>query len=266
MIGRKLPEILMFHHVEPKPLEPPARHPASYLSPEQFARVLDQLVERGYRGLSLAQALELQQRRLLPARAVILTFDDGCRCFADFAAPALAARGFSATLYVVSGALGATNHWDRQDGERREDLLDATALRRLAEAGFEIGCHGRNHRDLTALDAAGVTVLGAETAGAKAELELALGRPVSTFCYPYGCCDGAARQAVASAGFAAAVGIVDHGVAARGDLWALPRWPLGPAESHFEVGLKVTGWYRLWRRLPRLGLLSLLRRWSGGNR
>ena len=245
----------MLHHVEPLPLEPPARHPDSYLSPAEFAGYLDRLVARGYRGVSLAEALARcgEDRR----RTVVLTFDDGCRCFADHAAPALAARGFSATLFAVSGALGGTNQWDRAAGERREDLLDAAALRGLAEAGFEIGCHGRDHRDLTTLDAA---ALDAETAGAKADLEKALDRPVTTFCYPYGHSDEASRRAVRESGFAAAVGIVDHGIAARGDLWALPRWPLGPGESPFELGLKVSGRYRWWRRLPRLGVLSSLRR------
>lgn len=254
------PEILMFHHVEPGPLVPPAQHPNSYLTSEQFAAVLDLLVSRGFVGLSLAGALELATRRALPRRSVVLTFDDGCRCFADHAAPALAARGFSATLYAVTGALGGSNEWDRAAGERTESLLAAAELRDLAARGFEIGCHGRDHRDLTALDDG---QLEAETAGAKADLEAVLERPVTTFCYPYGRCDARARRAVRQAGFAAAVGIADHGVAAHGQRWALSRWSVGPGESAFELGLKITGRYRWWRRLPRLGLLARLRRGQG---
>ena len=252
------PAVLMLHHVEPLPLDPPPLHPNSYLDRTDFAALLDDLASRRWRTVTLAAAAERARTgRRLPRRTVVLTFDDGCRCFRDHALPELAARGMTATLFVVSGALGGTNRWDEEKGERREELLDAAGLRELSAAGIEIGSHGRNHRDLSICSEA---ELHEEIAGSKADLEAVLGTPVRTFCYPYGRLNARAASAVRAAGYLAAVSIHRHPGARQGDLWALPRMIVNPGESHFERRLKAGGLYPLWSRLPRLGLLSALRR------
>jgi len=243
--------ILMFHHVEPAGaagLRPPPLHPNSYLSRREFAGVLDALARRGARTVTLAQAVGGR----VPRRAVVLTFDDGCRCFRDHALPELTARGMTATLFAVAGELGGTNRWDHEAGERREELLDARALRQLAAQGIEIGAHGRHHRDLTACSD---SELEEEVAGARRDLEAALGVRVQTFCYPYGRLDLRAEAVVQQAGYLAAVGISGRPRA----LFALPRQIVNPGDSRFELLLKATGAYPFWRRLPRLGVLRALR-------
>jgi peptidoglycan/xylan/chitin deacetylase (PgdA/CDA1 family) len=249
--------VLMLHHVEPLPLDPPALHPNSYLDREDFAALLDDLTARGWQTVSLAEAAERAQAgRRMPRKTVVLTFDDGCRCFRDHALPELAARGMTATLFVVSGALGGTNYWDEAAGERRENLLAADALRELISKGIEIGSHSRHHRDLSTADDA---ELQEEIAGSKADLEAALRTPVRTFCYPYGRLNERAAAAARSAGYLAAVSIHRHPGARAGDLWAWPRMIVNPGESRFERRLKAGGLYPLWSRLPRLGLLRAFR-------
>ena len=111
--------VLMLHHVEPAPLAPPARYPDSYLTPEDFAGFLDLLAAGGYRTWTLAEAARrVREGGRLPRRSVVLTFDDGCRCFAAHALPALARRGMTATVFAVSKELGGGNAWDRGAGER----------------------------------------------------------------------------------------------------------------------------------------------------
>lgn len=252
------PAVLMLHHVEPLPLTPPALHANSYLDRTDFAALLDDLARRGWRTATLAAAAG----RRLPRKTVVLTFDDGCRCFRDHALPELQARGMTATLFAVSGELGGTNRWDQNQwdqpaGERREDFLDAEGLRGLAGAGIEIGSHSRHHRDLSVC---GDAELRDEIAGSKADLEAVLGAPVLTFCYPYGRLNERAAAAARAAGYLAAVSIHRHPGARRGDLWALPRMIVNPGESRFERRLKIGGLYPLWSRLPRLGLLGALRK------
>jgi peptidoglycan/xylan/chitin deacetylase (PgdA/CDA1 family) len=266
MTGWRVP-VLMFHHVEAAPaadLAPPPLHPDSYLSRPKLAAVLDTLAYHGHRTMTLAEAAARSRAgRRLPRRTVVLTFDDGCRCFRDQAMPELAARGMTATLFAVSGELGGSNRWDRppdRPGERREELLDAAALRGLIAAGVEVGSHGRRHLDLTACDDA---TLAGEIAGSREDLAAAIGSPVATFCYPFGRLDARVRAAAAAAGYAAAAAI--HGVsgARAGDLFALPRLPVNPRDGRFELLLKASGAYRWWSRLPRLGLLRALRHDGG---
>jgi len=245
------PVILMYHHVHPESGTRGALHRASYLDPAELSAHLDWLSDHGFSTLTLAEALAAPRRH---RRSVVLTFDDGCICFRDVVAPALLERSQRATVFAVSGELGGTNRWDDAAGERRETLLGTDDLKRLAELGMEIGCHGRSHADLTR-----IADLSAEVAGAKADLELALEHEVFTFCYPYGAVDARARRAVEEAGFAGAVSIFGHPGASTGDRFALARMIIRPGESTFELALKVRGLYPLWSRLPHLGLLRSLR-------
>jgi peptidoglycan/xylan/chitin deacetylase (PgdA/CDA1 family) len=257
--------VLMLHHVEadPRQLEPPPVHRDSYVSRTELAALLDLLAERGYRTWTLAAAAaRAKSGGRLPRKSVVITFDDGCRCFRDHAWPELAARGMSATLFAVSAALGGTNSWDREGegagpAERREELLPAAALRDLAAAGVEIGSHGRRHRDLTRATGA---ELADEVTGSRDELAAAVGQPVRTFCYPYGGSSPEARTAVRGAGYLAAAAIAGAEGAAGGDLHALPRLPIRPGESRLELLLKISRLYGTWSRFPRLGLLRALRR------
>jgi peptidoglycan/xylan/chitin deacetylase (PgdA/CDA1 family) len=250
--------VLMFHHVEPGPLQPPTRYPDSYVTPQAFDRHLALLAGWGFRFATLAAAAESWHAgRRLPRKTVVLTFDDACRCFAEHAVPLLAARGAAATVFAVSGLLGGTNAWDAAAGERREELMDAAALAAVAAAGCEVGSHGRSHADLSLLDG---DALEAEVAGSKRDLETALGRSVTTLAWPYGRTSAAAREAARRAGYAAAVAICDHAGAVAGDPWGVPRQPVRPGESAFELWLKARGFYPAWSRLPRLGFLAGLRR------
>lgn len=186
--------ILMYHQVAP-------HRPGSALNkwrvtPERFAEHLAILARRGYRGIALRDLLETPAS---PERRAVLTFDDGFAALVPNALPLLARHGFGATVFVVAGKLGGTNDWD---GERPGDaLLDAAGLRTLAEAGIEIGSHGTRHRALAGADDA---TLEEEAAGSRRLLEEAVGRPVVTFCYPYGSFDARAAAAVRAAGYRAA--------------------------------------------------------------
>ncbi len=265
------PPVLMLHHVEPMPLVPPPVHANSYLSRLEFAAFLDQLAAGGWQTVTLAEACLGPS---LPRRAVVLTFDDGCSCFAEHAWPELLARGMTATLFALAGAVdgalagesGGTNLWDRQNPqsmEREERLLDGPELAALARAGVEIGCHGGVHRDLVTCTDEELTE---EVATAHDTLAAAVGAPVTTFCYPYGRLDPRARAAVARAGYLAAVSIHGAPYAKTADRLALPRLILNPGESPFERRLKVSGLYPLWSRLPRVGVLRALRALRSGIR
>jgi peptidoglycan/xylan/chitin deacetylase (PgdA/CDA1 family) len=251
--------VLMYHHVEPQPLQPPPVHGDSYVTPRQLRSHLDLLARRRFQPLTLAEAARrLHTGEPLPPRPVVLTFDDACTCFVAHALPVLSRHGVTATVFAVSGEVGGRNRWDADSGERSERLLDADGLRRAATAGMEVGCHGASHADLSRLD--DHAALAAETGGARRDLEALLGRPVETFCYPYGRASAAAREAVRHAGFLAAVAIHGHPGARRGDPWGVPRQPVRPGESGFEIWLKARGLYAAWSKLPRLGLLAALRR------
>jgi peptidoglycan/xylan/chitin deacetylase (PgdA/CDA1 family) len=222
--------ILMYHQVGPHRTGSPLNR--WRVPPADFARQMDHLAALGLRGVALRDLLD---RPDAPEKRVVLTFDDGYDAIRTAALPLLLARGFSATVFAVSGRLGGTNDWD---GERPgEALLSADSVRDLHAAGLEIGSHGATHRALTSL-ADGE--LAAETAGSRAALEELLDAPVVSFCYPYGACDARAAEAVRHAGYRAAT-VIRGGIAnGLSDPLRLPRVAVRGTGTFLDFRLALT--------------------------
>ena len=154
------------------------------VSPAAFRAHMRALRDQGFSALALGRLLDAWEgRATLPARPVVLTFDDAFRNFAESARPVLESYGFGATVFAVAGRCGATNEWPGQRADvPRLPLLSAAELRELAAAGFEIGSHGLTHAALDGLSAADAE---REVASSKRALEDAVGRAVGVLAYPY---------------------------------------------------------------------------------
>lgn len=96
------------------------------------------LRENGYRVIPLDDLFEfLQFRSQIPARSVVITFDDGWRSVYDIAWPILKKYGYPATLFVYT---------DLIVGSR--EMLSWEQVRELSRNGFDIQCHSKTHRHL----------------------------------------------------------------------------------------------------------------------
>jgi peptidoglycan/xylan/chitin deacetylase (PgdA/CDA1 family) len=121
--------ILMYHRVLPRErAEDLAVEPGMFVTPETFARQLEWLGEQ-FRVLPLGEIAErIFAGAALPPRACAISFDDGWRDNAEFAAPALAARGLPATIFLVTrrvGTLGA--FWPDELARRLAQLPECEA-------------------------------------------------------------------------------------------------------------------------------------------
>ena len=96
------------------------------------------LRENGYRVIPLDDLFEfLQFRRQIPARSVVITFDDGWRSVHDVAWPILKKYGYPATLFVYT---------DLIVGSR--ETLSWEQVREMSREGLDIQCHSKTHRYL----------------------------------------------------------------------------------------------------------------------
>lgn len=209
------------------------RLPKLRVSPKDFARQLDALLDQGYTTLTLGQAALGRPK----GRSVVITFDDGYMDFYHTAWPLLRERGMTATVFVVTGQLDGINLWDRDKGEAPEQLLTRQQVRELAADGVEFGGHSHSHADLTSLEG---RALKLEIIGCQKVLSDLLGRPARTFSYPYGLHNSRVRRAVAAAGFTTAVtirpGMLDNG----SDLLAVPRIIVKRSDDRLDFALKLT--------------------------
>jgi len=234
------PVVLMYHSVAAGDLDPFR----ITVSPQRFARQMRLLHRLGIRGASVRELLDGIGSAGRGPR-VGLTFDDGYQDFLTGALPVLTRYGFTATVFVVAGALGGDNHWDQPAGPRKP-LLTARQVRAVTEAGMEIGSHGLRHTRLPSLPG---PQLRREVEHSRQLLAQLTGREVTGFCYPYG--EAGAREvaAVRAAGYGYGCG---SGLCTRlTSRHALPRIYVGDRDGPVRLAAK---WARdrlgCYRRYP----------------
>ncbi len=131
--------ILMYHYIEPWPARANAIRKNLTVRPNDFAAQMAYLHERGYTALSpydLMDALALG--KVLPERAVVLTFDDGYRSLMDYAVPEMNRYGFAGTVFVV------TELMDREF----DAYLTWSQAEALYTQGWKIEPHTKTHDEL----------------------------------------------------------------------------------------------------------------------
>jgi len=209
--------VLMYHHVGSAPVGAQGWVRDLYVPTARFAHDLGRLREHGCCVMTMTQALWLIAEDRLPARAVVLTFDDGYLDNYTLAAPLLRQYSVAGTFSVVVSKIGDGKHMTRAQ------------LGELAAAGHEIGCHSLTHPDLRRVND---ERLEREVAGAKGDLEAALGRPVLTYCYPDGKYDARTVRAVEAAGYRAALATgLPAGHFDTGQPFAIGRYRVTPRKQ-----------------------------------
>jgi peptidoglycan/xylan/chitin deacetylase (PgdA/CDA1 family) len=187
------------------------------------------LKRRELRGVSVRELLRAVGTERVKG-LVGLTFDDGYDNFLYDALPILEKYGFSATVFVVSGMLGAENTWD--DGPRMR-LLGAEGIREAAKRGMEIGSHGMRHIRLSGLR---TEQLEKEVVESRRVLGEILDEAVEGFCYPYGSVDGTAIQSARRAGYAYACATW---MRVESSIYDLPRPPVWEIDGPLMLRAKL---------------------------
>jgi peptidoglycan/xylan/chitin deacetylase (PgdA/CDA1 family) len=113
-----------------------------------------------------------------------------------------------------------------------ENFLDWNEVRALAARGVTIGAHADRHWPMHAGQSH--AWLAQQAAGAKARIEAEVG-PCRFFAYPFGNTRDVgptAWKAVRDAGFSHGFTTLSGSLAAGANPWLLPRYGLGPRDSH----------------------------------
>ncbi|PWF23113.1 polysaccharide deacetylase family protein [Corticimicrobacter populi] len=118
--------VLMYHHISP------ATNGLA-TSPANFASQMRWLARHGWQTLSCAQLQSfLQEGVSVPAKSVLLTFDDGYLDNWQYAHPVLKEHGFSAAMFLVTGWVG---HGPVRPSATYEQIMTNQL------DGFESWCH-----------------------------------------------------------------------------------------------------------------------------
>jgi peptidoglycan/xylan/chitin deacetylase (PgdA/CDA1 family) len=218
--------ILMYHYVRTPPsiISDLLGYKLS-VSPADFTAQMDWLAAHGYNPVDFNDVRAyLAGTEPLPAKPVVITLDDGYADLYTTAFPILAARGFKAVAYIVSGFVGHSRY------------VTAPQVVQMDQNGIQIASHTVDHADLSRSSMGSVMW---ELSDSKRSLETLVGHPVLDFAYPSGKFNAQVVAAVQRAGYDTAVTTmfsIDHSVADR-YLWTRVRVGGGESLAEFASSL-----------------------------
>jgi peptidoglycan/xylan/chitin deacetylase (PgdA/CDA1 family) len=226
--------VLMYHSVSDTPT---ASTQALSVRPGMFGAQLCSLRRQGFTGLTFG---EWGQRRRtgqpLPARPIVLTFDDGYADLIEEALPKLIEHGFPATVFVTTGWLRDAGRSTAASAPGR--MLSWAQLAELSAAGVEVAAHTHSHPELDRISTAR---LHAELGDSKKLLEDRLGRPVRSLAYPYGYSSKHVRTVARERGYLQAAAVANAPATANCDPFRVPRLTIRRSTSSASFDWTVNG-------------------------
>jgi peptidoglycan/xylan/chitin deacetylase (PgdA/CDA1 family) len=226
--------ILMYHHVAPTGA---AQFTRWRVAPEAFEQQLRILRDMGGYSVTLAQLQQAMiNKKPLPGRPVLITFDDGYLDFATYAWPLLKRYDFSATVFIVAEFVGKSNSWDSVYFGEDLPLLGWEQIKQLHAEGVEFGSHSLTHSPLTSLSP---TEIVTEATQSRAIIERELGIPITTFAYPYGDLDPLVQYLIRKCGYELGFSCRPSHSSYQDSLLQLPRIEIEGTDSLEEFSNKL---------------------------
>jgi peptidoglycan/xylan/chitin deacetylase (PgdA/CDA1 family) len=190
-----------------------------YVSDAQFRAEVRWLRLHGYQAVTLDEVMNAWfDGGRLPAKPIVITFDNGYVPQATFAPAVLSEYGWPGVLNEIT-----KNH------------LSNWRLRYLISIGWEIDSHSVTHPNLTALSA---SELRYQLVASRRFLRRTFHIPVNSFCYPSNRYDTTVVAAVKAAGYSNAL-TENPGLATRADPYLLDRFEIEGGVTQLAADLTV---------------------------
>jgi hypothetical protein len=214
--GQKVP-ILVYHDLGNPP--PGQDYPGLYVSDADFEAEMAWLHSAGYEAVTLDEMMNaFFKHGTLPAKPIVITFDNGYIPQAVFAPSVMSRYGWPGVLNEII-----------------ENHLSDARLERLIHLGWEIDSHSLTHPDLTT---AGPAELNAEVADSRGFLQRTFHIPSNSFCYPSNRYNAAVVAAVKAAGYTNAVTENPGFATPSTDPFLLPRFEIEGGLSQLQSDLQ----------------------------
>ena len=217
-MGKGKATILLYHQIGVQPKE--ETNLDCFCNVDQFEEQMRFLNGSDIELISLTSLVNLmKEKKGFEKDFAVLTFDDGCERFQTMALPILNKYNMPATIYPVSGDLGAVASWPKVINPDLK-LLSEENLKRVALTGIDVGGHTVNHTKLVEVE---LTEAESEISRCKSALEKIIDGKLHSFSYPHGNYNNEIAQLVSISGFSCDVTCKSEFVFGDEDLFQLPR-------------------------------------------
>ena len=223
--------ILGYHQFTPG--DQPSKNIYS-MTANAFAGEMKYLKDSGCHVVPLSDIVHfIEGKGTLPPHAVAITIDDGYKSPIVNAAPILKQYGYPWTFFCYTDFIASH---ENKGAASWDDLLE------LQKEGVDIECHSMTHPLLTHKGGKSPEQYAAwlenETAGAKKILDDRLGKPVTSFAYPYGDWNKQVQAAVIAAGFQSIFTVADNPVHSTTNPYSIGRYTITQSvEKNFAAYL-----------------------------
>jgi peptidoglycan/xylan/chitin deacetylase (PgdA/CDA1 family) len=214
----------MYHQITPTPDRVFRKYA---ITPTEFAEQMRWVAAEGFVPIHLDDAFG-HARRPLPAKPIVITFDDGFQDCFEHALPVLAAHAFTATFFVVAGLAGKRSEWLLAERGVEYPLMQWDAVRTLVDAGFECGAHTMTHPRLAQLSP---DEAYRELRDSRCAIEDHTGAPVRHVAYPFGSFSASVRAAAERSGYLTGCTVVPGIARTSDDPLALARIPVNGTDA-----------------------------------
>lgn len=174
---------LMYHKIGDYP--PGSELKKLWVATADFRRQLQYLKDHGYTSINFVDWRDAEKSvKPLPAKPVLITFDDGYMNNYELAYPLLREFGMKGCVFLVYEMMDQHNAWHDPASEPWLKMLTWAQIKEMQDSGvIEFGSHTMKHRNLAALP---LDEVRWELTESKKRLEDKLGREMVGFAYPYG--------------------------------------------------------------------------------
>lgn len=211
--------VLMYHHVEPEENAKLYKRTGLNVPPATFRKQMEYLNSKGYVSVTPADLANFfDSGSPLPAKPVLLTFDDGYVDIGDEAFPIMRELNIKGTLYIPTGLM-----------ENFDYLTWAKIDEMKASGVFNFGNHTWSHRNV----AANKETVTKEITTADTQLSDHGINGLKTFAYPYGIDATFAEKLLSDMGYKMAFTTVNGRIMCKKQRFSLPRIRIGNTSLSF---------------------------------
>jgi len=210
--------ILVYHDLGTPP--PNEAYPGLFVSDSDFQSEMAWLHHAGYQAVTLDEVMSAWYHGgRLPAKPIVVTFDNGYIPQATFAPSVMSRYGWPGVLNEITAG-----------------HLNNARIRRLLSLGWEVDSHSVTHPDMTVIGPGAVRY---QLVASRRFLHRAFHIPSNSFCYPSNRYNASVIAAVKAAGYTNAT-TENSGYATRADPYQLNRFEieggLGQLQSDLSQG------------------------------